>query len=75
MKLITIKEVSEMLGVKDKTLYQWVELGQIPSIKLNGSVRFDPDEILTWINQCKNAPKSTYNISTQARGPKNGGGF
>lgn len=53
MKILTIKEVSELLRVKEKTLYQWAELGQIPCIKMNGSLRFDYDDIQTWVKSCK----------------------
>jgi excisionase family DNA binding protein len=52
-KLITVKELSEILSVKPKTIYQWVELGQIPCIKLNGTVRFDLEDIKVWIDSCK----------------------
>ena len=48
MKLITIKEVSEILGVKVSTLYEWVRNGTIPSYRLNGLIRFDMDEIYAW---------------------------
>ncbi len=33
-KLLTVKEVADMLNVKPKTVYQWAELGQIPCIRL-----------------------------------------
>ena len=32
--LITVRELSQLLNVKESTLYQWAELGQIPCIKL-----------------------------------------
>jgi excisionase family DNA binding protein len=72
MKLMTIHELSEMLQVKTKTLYQWAELGQIPCIKLNGALRFDLDDILSWIRSCKKEPDSGYNpfVSHQARSPQ-----
>ncbi len=61
MKLLTVKDVSEILRTKPKTIYQWAELGQIPCIKLNGSLRFDPDDIYKWINQCKKGSSEGYN--------------
>lgn len=53
---MTIKEVSELLRVKEKTLYQWAELGQIPCIKMNGALRFDYDDIQKWVKSCKKEP-------------------
>lgn len=55
MKLLKVREVAEMLGMRDKTIYQWAELGQMPSVKMNGSVRFDPKELDAWVERCKKA--------------------
>ncbi len=60
MRLVTIKMVSELLMVKTSTLYSWVHKGTIPFRKLNGLVRFDLDEIETWIrstNQKTDVPE------------------
>jgi len=73
MKLMTIHELSEMLQVKTKTLYQWAELGQMPSVKLNGVLRFDLEDIKEWIECSKKIPSSGYNKMVQARGPRKGG--
>ncbi len=72
MRVIEIKELSEILKVKPSTLYQWAELGQIPCVKLNGCLRFDLDDILGWIKACKKEPDSGYNPFIQARGPRKG---
>lgn len=53
MKLVTIKEVSMLLGVKESTLYSWVNNGSIPSYKLNGILRFDLEEIEEWVRKSK----------------------
>jgi excisionase family DNA binding protein len=72
MKLVGVKEVSDMLNVKPSTVYQWAELGQVPCIKLNGALRFDLDDILKWIKSCKKEPTTSYNSLVQARGPREG---
>lgn len=56
MKLITIKELSEYLKIKESTLYSWTSSGMIPSYKLNGLLRFDKDEIEEWIKTKKIEP-------------------
>ena len=75
MKLLTVKELSEILKVKIKTLYQWAELGQIPCIKLNGSLRFDLDDIEKWLASCKKSNCSGYNQNTKTvtSSPRKGG--
>jgi excisionase family DNA binding protein len=73
MKILTIKELATIIKVKEKTLYQWAESGQIPSIKLNGVLRFDQDDVLKWVSSCKKDPDSSYNPITQARSPRKGG--
>ncbi len=49
MRLVTIKQVAQFLMVKQSTLYSWVHHGSIPFHKLNGLIRFDMDEIESWV--------------------------
>ncbi len=49
MALVTIKELSAHLSVKESTLYSWVHNGSIPFRRLNGLIRFDPEEIKAWV--------------------------
>ena len=65
MQIIDIKALSQLLTVKEKTLYQWAESGQIPCLKLNGTLRFDLDDIQKWILSCKRAPSEGYNSLAQ----------
>ena len=73
MEILTIKELSELIRIKEKTLYQWANSGVIPYIKLNGSLRFDLDDIQTWINKCKKEPQSRYNPLNSGQMPQEGG--
>ena len=68
MQIIDIKALSQLLTVKEKTLYQWAELGQIPCIKLNGALRFDIEDITNWVDSCKKAVNSSYNPFAQTVG-------
>ena len=56
MNLVTIKEVSEYLKVKESTLYSWVHNGIMPFYKLNGLLRFDMNEIEAWVSKSKPSP-------------------
>ncbi len=73
MQLLTVKEASNLLNMKEKTLYQWVELNQVPHIRLNGSIRFDLEDISAWIKDCKRVPEKRYNSLNQAGSPRKGG--
>lgn len=68
--MITIKELSDWLSVKPKTIYSWAELGQIPVVKINGALRFIREDIEKWIEENKKG----YNGDAQtSRCPKKGG--
>jgi excisionase family DNA binding protein len=53
MRLVTIKQIAELLMVKPSTLYSWVHSGSIPFHRLNGLIRFDVDEIEKWVKASK----------------------
>jgi excisionase family DNA binding protein len=70
MNILTVKELSEFLKVSQKTVYQWAELGQIPCLKLNGSLRFDLSDIQAWLKKCKKEAHSGYNAFAKPKVPK-----
>ncbi|MGB3342171.1 MAG: helix-turn-helix domain-containing protein [bacterium] len=49
MKLMTIEQLSELISVKKKTIYDWTHKGLIPYIKLGRLLRFDAGKIEKWI--------------------------
>jgi len=72
MKILTAKEVSDLLRAKPSTVYAWAEQGLIPSFKLNGLLRFSDEEIMSWIKGCKKQSEEHYNMITGRR-PRKGG--
>ena len=50
-RLMTAKQVSELIEVKHSTIYQWVHEGLIPYVKLGKCVRFRKDELFRWIDK------------------------
>jgi len=52
LSLLTVKEMATRLQVKDKTIYAWASQGKIPSVKVNGVIRFDVREIEQWLQKC-----------------------
>ena len=51
--LMKVAQVSEMIDVKEKTIYDWVHKRQIPHLKLGRLVRFDRSEIESWLSTKK----------------------
>lgn len=49
-RLLTAREVAELLGMAPATVLDWFEAGRLPGFKLNGrAVRFRPSEVAAWL--------------------------
>jgi excisionase family DNA binding protein len=53
--LISPVELAAALKVARVTVYQWVRRGVIPHLKLEGCVRFDPQEVQAWLESKRRA--------------------
>lgn len=51
--MMTIKEISEYLKIKEKTAYHLAAKGEIPGFKVGGAWRFDKADIEKWIKKQK----------------------
>ena len=45
---MTVQDVAAYLRVKPKTIYAWASERRIPTVKLNGLLRFRREEIEAW---------------------------
>lgn len=45
-RLVTARELGDLLGLKPGTILDKWERGEIPGYRIGRAVRFDPDEIL-----------------------------
>ena len=51
-KLVTTKELAEILQVHENTLYNWAREQDMPRFKLgHNRVRYDLDEVMNWIKE------------------------
>ena len=50
-ELLTIEEVSRLLRVSERTVYDWAQKGEIPCGKFGTSWRFRKTEIMQWIDK------------------------
>ena len=65
--LLTIKEIAARLHVKDKTIYAWAAQGKIPTLKINGVIRFDSDAIERWLQNCQRLTERPPSSATRGR--------
>ena len=47
--MMTARQVAELLGVHENWVYDQAASGMLPSYKIGGTRRFDPDELRGWI--------------------------
>lgn len=73
IKILTCKQVADLIQAKPSTIYAWAEQGRIPSIKINGLLRFVEAEILEWLGSYTNRTVPCYNRGIQARSSNKGG--
>ena len=48
---IRVSELARILTMSRTTVYQLVEAGRIPHIRIGDSIRFDPVRIASWLAQ------------------------
>ncbi len=52
---LRVREVADLFSVTPQHIYKMAASGRIPSFRISGSVRFDPDELAAWLKE-KQAP-------------------
>ena len=58
--LLNIKQLAEKLNMSEKTLYNYVADQKIPYVKISNLVRFDPQEIESWIKKRSVKPLAVW---------------
>ena len=61
-RLLNITELSNLLNVKQSTIYDWVHKNLIPYVKLNRLVRFRESEITEWLKIKKSRRNRAKNL-------------
>ncbi len=61
-KLLTAEDVAAMINCGPSTIYEWAKSGRIPSLKLNGLVRFVPEEVQAWIQKHRQQASNPGNL-------------
>lgn len=52
--LLTVADLANLLQVTPKAIYHLRDRGRLPAaIKFGHGIRWDPDDITAWLDQCK----------------------
>lgn len=54
-RLLSAREVAELLGFAAGTIVDWAERGEVPAFKIGGRLRFRESEIAAWIEAQRRA--------------------
>ena len=62
--MLTVKELSAWLNIKESTLYLWVSKNKIPCRRIHGLVRFEPEAIHAWLKSFETSPGKPFSLPT-----------
>lgn len=46
---LTVRQAAETLGLHEQTIYKWSRTGRIPTLRIGGTLRFDPALLADWL--------------------------
>jgi excisionase family DNA binding protein len=55
-RLLTARQVADLLGFAPGTIVDWAEAGKIPGFRIGGRLRFRPSEVEAWLEE-RRAPE------------------
>lgn len=55
LKLLTIREASELLQISERTIWSFTHRGELPAVKLGRSIRYHPTDLNRFIENKKSA--------------------
>jgi excisionase family DNA binding protein len=63
---LKVAEIAKLLGVTPQYIYKMAASCAIPSFRISGSVRFDPDDVAGWL-QGKQTPTTALRRMSSSR--------
>ncbi len=63
--MLTVKELSAWLNIKESTLYLWVSRNKIPCRRIHGLVRFERDAIQAWLKEFETNSVKPFPLPTR----------
>jgi len=65
--MMTARQAAELLGMHENWVYDQAVSGELPSYKIGGSRRFDPDELRGWIAGHRESENGRHRRGRSAR--------
>lgn len=59
-KLLKIEQVSDLLQVSKRTIYDWIHVGYIPHYKFPNGILFKSSDIENWLKKRKQRNRLEY---------------
>jgi excisionase family DNA binding protein len=50
-RLLTARELADLLGFSASTVQDWTERDELPAFKIGGRLRFRESEVLAWLEE------------------------
>jgi excisionase family DNA binding protein len=66
-RLISVVDLSKLLGVSRSTVYRWAEHRMLPALKLGGRLLFEPSAIEAWLRKQRRADADTFRRTLRRR--------
>jgi excisionase family DNA binding protein len=66
-RLLTARELAELLGFSPATIVDWAEAGKLPAFKIGGRLRFREREVVEWL-EGQRAGRPEEKLSTTPHG-------
>ena len=51
---MTVKDIAENFNVSRRTIFNWIEVDKMPSVKLGGAIRFSEEDVQAWVDKQSN---------------------
>lgn len=61
-QLLTPKQLSEKLQIKQSTVYKWVHYGYVPCVRIGDLIRFRENKVEKWIEKRSQNGRLMYKI-------------
>jgi len=58
-RLLTARELAELLGFAAGTIVDWAERDELPGFKVGGRLRFKESEVVRWLEDRRLQPTAT----------------
>ena len=70
---MSTKEAAEHLGVTLRSLYRFIDEGQVPAYKFGRVIRLKEEDVDRYIEACRVAPGSLEHLYPEVKGSAAGG--